>query len=97
MIINYHVLTEVLSHHSGTCCMKRVSLLLTQTCTLHREGGCILLTLLPGDSLSFDFGKHKWTNQLLIVTGAHQSGVSVCPVCVCVCAAHAAHIPGQLQ
>lgn len=55
---------------------------------LHTEKGfCVLLTLLPGDSLGFDFGKPESTNQLFVVAPAHQSAVGLCPVwagCCCV-------------
>ncbi|MEQ2158709.1 hypothetical protein GOODEAATRI_015218 [Goodea atripinnis] len=37
----------------------------------HTEKGfCVLLTLLPGDSPGFDFGKSERTNQLFVVTPA---------------------------
>lgn len=50
--------------------------------TLYREGFCVLLTLLPGDSPGFDFGKPEWTNGLRVGTPAHQSAVGLCHVWV---------------
>lgn len=50
---------------------------LIHICGLHREGFCVLLMLLPGDSPSFEFGKPEWTNRLFVVAVAHQSAADL--------------------
>lgn len=78
MSINEHV---VLFHHNREDCINLCFLFLNHQSVLiptyasHREGFCVVLTLLPGDSPGLDFGKPVWTNQLFVVAPALQSAV----------------------